>query len=144
MNKFHFKIFITLCALIFTTAPLISNAANQLVPENISGVTKINAESLINLLNVKPELVIIDARMGDRAQGYIEGSISLPDVETTCSSLSKHIKTKTTASAFYCNGEKCGRSVNAVKIALKCGYKNIHWYRGGFIDWRDKGYPIVK
>lgn len=114
-------------------------------PESIEGTIKVDAEAFIELVDKIPNLIIIDSRIpGDRKQGYIEGSLSLPDVETTCKSLSKVISKKNAPSLFYCNGVKCGRSAEAIKIALSCGYSNIYWFRGGFEEWLAKGYPYLQ
>jgi rhodanese-related sulfurtransferase len=130
---------IFLCCCFFTSAW----AAKS--PESIEGTTKVTAEEFIDLVEKMPELVIIDSRIpGDRKQGYIEGSLSLPDVDTTCESLSKVISKKDAVSLFYCNGVKCGRSAKAIKIALSCGYTNIYWFRGGFEEWLEKGYPYLQ
>lgn len=114
-------------------------------PDNIPGTTKTSAEQLIALAETTPELVIIDSRIReDRIQGYIEGSVSLPDEETNCESLSKLISGKHQTSLYYCNGPKCGRSAKAVKVALDCGYDNIYWFRGGFEEWKEKNYPYIQ
>jgi len=114
-------------------------------PENIPGSVKVTAEGFIDLVDTIPELIVIDSRIpGDRKQGYVEGSISLPDVETTCDSLAKKIPNKTHPTLFYCNGVKCGRSAKAVKIALDCGYKKVYWFRGGFEEWLAKGFPYLQ
>ncbi|MCF6257882.1 MAG: rhodanese-like domain-containing protein [Gammaproteobacteria bacterium] len=114
-------------------------------PESIEATVNVNAEEFIELVENNPELVIIDSRIrGDRIQGFIEGAISLPDTDTTCDSLSKIIRKKETASLFYCNGIKCIRSSKAIKIALNCGYSNIYWFRGGFGEWLEKGYPYLQ
>lgn len=121
------------------------NAEKALTPDQIEGATKVNAEELINLAESKSDLIIIDARVRkDRIHGYIEGSISLPNTKTDCDSLSENIKNLTVPTVYYCNGPKCGRSVESIKIALKCGYNNIYWYRGGFEDWKEKDYPFLK
>ena len=92
-----------------------------------------------------PDLIVIDSRIpGDRKQGYVEGSISLPDVETNCKTLATNIPSKKSAALFYCNGVKCGRSAKAIKIALSCGYNNVYWFRGGFEEWLAKGYPYLQ
>ena len=123
----------------------VSTAMASTSPESIDGTIKIDAEAFIELVGEIPDLIIIDSRIpGDRKQGYIEGSISLPDVDTSCESLSKHIPQKNAASLFYCNGVKCGRSAIAIKIALGCGYSNIYWFRGGFEEWLQKGYPYLQ
>lgn len=114
-------------------------------PESIEGTTKVTAEGFIELVDAIPNLIVIDSRIpGDRKQGYVEGSISLPDVETNCDTLAKHIPDKSAATLFYCNGVKCGRSAKAVKIALACGYSNVYWFRGGFEEWLAKGYPYLQ
>ncbi|MCK4950808.1 MAG: rhodanese-like domain-containing protein [Gammaproteobacteria bacterium] len=114
-------------------------------PDSIPGTTKVNAERLIELVGSIPNLIVIDSRIRtDRTQGYIEGSLSLPDEETDCESLSLIIPVKNNPSLFYCNGPKCGRSVKASKIAVACGYTNIYWFRGGFAEWKDKNYPFFK
>lgn len=114
-------------------------------PDSIPGTTKVDAEGVLDLVEKIPALVIVDARIGqDRLQGYIEGSISLPDVETSCASLVKAVPSKTTPVLFYCNGPKCGRSVNSSRKALECGYSSVYWFRGGFEEWKKKNYPYIK
>jgi len=114
-------------------------------PKFIPGTTKVTAEEVLDLATEISDLIIVDSRIhADRKQGYIEGSVSLPDLETNCASLAGIIPRKISPVLFYCNGIKCGRSVIASKIALGCGYKNIYWFRGGFSEWQGKKYPFVK
>lgn len=114
-------------------------------PFYIAGVTAVTAEQVLDLVEKTPTLMIIDARIkADRQQGYIEGSISLPDIKTNCTSLAKLIPKKNTSVLFYCNGVKCGRSANSCKSAVKCGYSNVYWFRGGFEEWQAKNYLFVK
>ena len=138
------RLFTALFFLIFSTLTGLAVAAPP-SPEFIGGTTRVTAEELIDLANRLPKLVIIDARMrGDRVHGYIEGSVSLPNVETDCKSLARVIPAKTTPVLFYCNGVKCGRSAVSARIAVKCGYEQIYWFRGGFEEWKAKGYPFLK
>jgi len=113
-------------------------------PEFIEGVEKVSAEGVFKLIGEMDDLIIVDSRIkGDRAKGYLESSVSLPDAETSCKTLAKVIPKKTHPSLFYCNGIKCGRSAVAIEIAKKCGYKNIYWFRGGFEMWEKKGFPFI-
>jgi len=138
------KTVISLCVFL-TGNMLFSEVEATAAPESIDATTNVNAEEFIELVENNPELVIIDSRIrGDRIQGFIEGSLSLPDTDTSCDSLSKIIRKKETASLFYCNGVKCARSSKAIKIALNCGYSNIYWFRGGFGEWLEKGYPYLQ
>ena len=114
-------------------------------PDTIPGTTKVDAEGVINLVEKISQLVVVDARIRqDRLQGYIEGSISLPDVETTCETLAGVIPKKSSPVLFYCNGPKCGRSVHLSHKALDCGYTRVYWFRGGFEEWKKKKYPYLK
>lgn len=113
-------------------------------PENIPGTIKIDAEQLIELVTEQANIHIIDSRIpSDREHGFIEGSINLPDIDTTCETLSWIIPKPTSPVIFYCNGPDCGRSAVAAKRAIKCQYKTIYWFRGGFEEWLSKNYPVI-
>ena len=72
-------------------------------PEYIKGSTRVTAEEFINLVREIPNLIVIDSRIaGDRKQGYVEGSLSLPDVDTTCVSLATKIPTHNSKIRFCC------------------------------------------
>ncbi len=112
------------------------------VVKNISGAEVITAEGLLNKVYEYPGLVIVDTRhKGDRVQGYIEGSVNLSDTDTDCSRLAEIISSYETPAMFYCNGIKCERSANAIHKAIACGYEKIYWLRGGFNEWKAKGFP---
>ena len=125
--------------------PGIGWGANGEVPMEIHGAKTISAEQLVDEVVAQyPDLVMIDARMqGDRDQGYIEGSVSLPDSATDCDRLTEIIPSHDTPTMFYCNGVKCERSSNAISKAVGCGYKQIYWLRGGFNEWKSKGFPYL-
>lgn len=128
-----------------STGGAYAQKAKTPLPDEIPGATKVDAEGVINLVEKVRSLVIVDSRIsGDRKHGYIENSVSLPDENTDCDTLETVIPNKTTPSLFYCNGVKCGRSVVAIKIALKCGYRKLYWFRGGYEEWQAKKYPTVR
>lgn len=115
------------------------------VPDAVPGVTTLDAEGLIGLVQRLPGLVLIDSRVpADRHQGYIQGSISLPDSQTACATLGDVLPDLDNPVLFYCNGVKCGRSVIALQIARDCGYRDVYWFRGGFEEWKQKGYPFLQ
>ena len=124
---------------------LAQNAVYADTPNTIRGTEKITAEDIFILVEKFPNLVIVDARKtSDRAKGFIEGSIGLPDTKTTKTSLARIIPNKSTPVMFYCNGTKCGRSVVSSKLAVKLGYKKVYWFRGGWEEWANKGLPVAK
>jgi len=121
-----------------------SLSKESISPNHITGTEKINSEKLIQYVEKMPDLIILDSRIkSDRLLGYIESSNSLPDTTTSCKTLAKTLPHKKTPAAFYCNSPKCNHSAKAVKVAIKCGYKNTFWLRGGFEEWKQKKYPVV-
>ncbi len=128
---------------LLVVSPLPAASADE-VPKTIEGAKIISAESLLDKILAHSQLVIIDSRhKGDRDKGYIEASISLSDTNTSCNSLAKIIPSYETPATFYCNGVMCSRSVNAINKAVACGYKKIYWLRGGFNEWKAKGFPYL-
>ncbi len=110
-----------------------------ILPVSIDRTIKTPAEQFIERANEVPHRTIIDSRiLGDRQQGFIEGSYSLSDVETNYDRLTKIIAKKNTPTLYYCNDAK------AMVIARRCGYNNIYWFRGGFEECSVKGYPYIK
>jgi len=125
---------------------LTATGNNDIVsPETIDGTTIVDAEGLIETVTQIPELILIDSRISaDHKEGFIEGSVSLPDIETYCDSLASIVPTLASPVLFYCNGIKCGRSARAAIIAIDCGYANIYWFRNGMEEWQEQEYPLVQ
>lgn len=123
-----------------------ASAGDEIVsPESIDGTTIVNAEGLIAAVTQLPGLVLVDSRIkADRKEGFIEGSVSLPDTDTSCDSLAETVPSLDSPVLFYCNGIKCGRSGRAAVIAVNCGYTHIYWYRNGMEEWQEKEFPLVQ
>lgn len=129
-----------LLVLLPSSMPHADETAHDIIP----GIARVDAEKLIELAGSN-DLVIVDSRLPvDRRQGYIEGSISLPDTATDCDSLAAAAPRSTSSILFYCNGPKCPRSGRAASIAQACGYRKVFWFRGGLEEWKKKKYPYIK
>lgn len=50
-------------------------------------------------------------------------------------------KDKNAAFIVYCDGTICWRGYKAASMAVKAGYKNVYWFRGGFPEWREANLP---
>ncbi len=128
-------------------SPWVSAASNTPLPESpvtLAVATTIDAENLIEHYQSVAGLKIIDSRhFEDHILGHIETSHSLPLHEINCSSLSKLAKSKEQAMVFYCNNNPGDASIEAIQIASDCGHKRLFWFRGGFVEWKDKDYPYV-
>jgi rhodanese-related sulfurtransferase len=44
---------------------------------------------------------------------------------------------------FYCNGPECDRSSNSAAKAVKWGWSEVYYFRGGFPAWQDAGFPMA-
>lgn len=44
---------------------------------------------------------------------------------------------------FFCLSAECWLSYNAVIRAVRLGYENVHWYRGGTNAWKKAKLPMV-
>lgn len=120
--------------------------ANELDERNLPpGVTLVQAEGVVRLAKERHDLVMIDARnTTDRRMGYIEDSISLPDDQTNCNTLSVITANLDQPLLFYCNGASCVRSRRAIQKASDCGYRNLYWFKGGYEEWLKKRFPVIR
>ncbi len=59
--------------------------------------------------------------------------------ETAVAAIAK----KEQAIVIYCSGIKCGRSYHASKKAISWGFTEVHYFRGGIVEWRKAGYPLA-
>jgi PQQ-dependent catabolism-associated CXXCW motif protein len=44
---------------------------------------------------------------------------------------------------FFCSGAHCWLSYNAALRAVRAGYTNVYWYRGGVEAWKEAGLPTT-
>lgn len=114
-------------------------------PVAIEGATNLSAEEVVALILETPTLVVIDSRKDEEfAKGHIERAVSLLDTTMTPEALAHHVSAKDTPILFYCNGARCLRSSHAINKALAWGYRNIYWFRGGWVEWREKKLPVSR
>jgi len=140
VNCFLIAMFFSL--LIFNKAVL---AEKPLAPEKLQGAIRVGAEEAVELIINMKNLIIVDSRKEvEYLKGHIQGSVNLLDTEMTLEKLSKHVPDKSTPLLFYCNGQRCLRSLRASTKALDWGYEKIYWFRGGWSEWIKKGMPISR
>jgi len=66
----------------------------------------------------------------------------MSEAEINAATMQKLIGPKDTPVAFYCDDFTCMSSVYAVRFALKEGYQQVYWLRGGIAEWRQFRFPI--
>jgi rhodanese-related sulfurtransferase len=83
----------------------------------------------------------------------VKGALLLPYVEKSKKEvgydmtqdefkLAEAAKDKNAQLIFACNGGECWKSYKASLWAQKQGYRNVHWFRGGFPECKAKNLPM--
>lgn len=92
-------------------------------------------------------------RVGNEyAEAHARGAINVPYKEASRKAadfdaaldrfdLAKLPRDKGRPVIFYCNSGDCWRSYKASVVAVRAGYEKVHWFRGGFPEWKRKGFP---
>jgi len=124
-----------------------------LTPENIVGITRVNAAEVAKLLAAGA--IAVDTRtVKEYDQAHITGAVSAPYIERSLkdpnyeaslddfSALDKLPRDKPLI--FFCNGPECWKSYKASRTAKSKGIKQVYWYRGGMPEWIEKGMPVSR
>lgn len=121
-------------------------------PATLPGTTLVSADQVKQLLD--KGVPVIDARVAaEYAEGHIKGAKNITYKEKSAKTvdfdasqdkfdLSQMPADKNAPVVLYCNAGDCWRSFKAATISMKAGYTKIHWFRGGFPEWKSKGYPV--
>ena len=135
-----------------TLAAAAGLAAAADVPPTLAGVTVVTAEQARKLVDAGAP--VIDTRVGNEyADAHIKGAKNVPYKEKSAKDaafnpkedqfdLAKLPGDKAASLVFYCNGPECWKSYKASRVAAEAGWKSVHWLRGGFPEWKAKGYPV--
>jgi len=92
----------------------------------------------------KSKVFLVDARTAEEyRQGHLPGAISVPP--NLFGAMAGYLPAnKSIPLVFYCRGYSCTLSQSAAVEALRAGYTDIRLYRGGFPEWSQKGYKVVR
>jgi rhodanese-related sulfurtransferase len=135
-----------------TLALALSPASAAETPSSLAGAKLVTADAVKKL--AEQGVMIVDTRVANEyAEGHIKGAKSIPYKEKSAKAadfdasqdsfdLSKLPSDKSVPVILYCNAGECWKSYKASVVAIKAGYKNIHWMRGGFPEWKSKSYAI--
>lgn len=116
-----------------------------------AGVKLIDAAA-VQAMQGKGAVLVDTRKTSEFSDGTIKGAISVPydpeksakDVKFDASQdkfdMSK-IADKNKDYIVFCNSGTCWKSYKAAVVMSKAGYKNVHWYRNGFPDWKARKLP---
>jgi rhodanese-related sulfurtransferase/ABC-type phosphate/phosphonate transport system substrate-binding protein len=115
-------------------------------PRELPGAGVIDAAAVAELM--RAGAVYVDTRTDAefkaghvpqaRLVPYVEKSAKDTDYDARLDSfdLAKLPQDKAAPIIFACNGPECWKSYKASHAAVKAGYTRVHWFRGGFPEWR--------
>ena len=121
-------------------------------PNQIPGGQVITTKGLVWLLQQSMPVVVIDALGGTQTlpNALRAAWTSQPGSfdDQTQQQMAQMLQQVTRGNneiplVFYCGGPQCWLSYNAAPRAIKLGYRNVLWYRGGFEAWQRAGQPLV-
>jgi len=126
-------------------------SANE-TPSSLKGAEIVDAAKAKALVDGGAKM--IDTRVSNEyAEAHIKGAISAPykeksakkadfDASLDSFDLAKLPADKSTPIITQCNGPECWKSYKGAAAAIKAGYKKVYWFRGGFPEWKAKGYAV--
>ncbi len=118
-------------------------------PRALPGATVVDARRVAQLM--QEGAAYVDTRTdAEFKAGHVPGAVLVPYHEKSAkdadfdASLDKFEVAKLgpdrgATLIFACNGPECWKSFKAAHAAIKAGYRKVHWFRGGFPEWRSSG-----
>ena len=88
------------------------------------------------------DVIILDVRTpGELSDGYVENAINIDVNNSNFKSKASELDKSKTVYVYCRSGH---RSQSASKALVKMGFTDVRNVEGGFLEWADKGYKLVK
>jgi PQQ-dependent catabolism-associated CXXCW motif protein len=124
-------------------------------PLELPGAKRINTQEL---LQIASKSLLIDVLNDSGQHITIPGAVHVPGGgnygngrfdDRLQRNLSNVLATLTNRNAehpivFFCVGAECWESYNAALRAMRMGYNNVLWYRGGIASWKAANQPLER
>jgi rhodanese-related sulfurtransferase len=121
-------------------------------PTSLPGAKIISAAEAKELIG--KGIPVYDVRLDEEYNnGHVPSALSVPYKEASAKevdfdpaddqfALNRLPKDKNAPFMMYCDGTICWKSYKSTVMAIKAGWKNVYWFRGGFPEWREAGFTI--
>lgn len=142
---------------LFTTALLVSSGAAwaQETPTAVQGAKVISVAEAKSMLDGKAAVFVDTRAVVNFGKGHIPGAVPVSykeksdkvanfDPSGDALDMAKLPADKAKPVVFYSDGPTGWKSYKATVMAVKAGYTNAHYFRGGFTEWEAKGMPVEK
>ena len=122
-------------------------------PRSLPGAKVVDAPAVAQMMSEGVRYVDVRTE-AEFKNGHVPGAILVPYVEKSPKDtdfdatldrfdVSKLPAERGTPLIFACNGAECWKSYKASHAALKAGYTRVHWFRGGFPEWRSASREVA-
>ena len=102
----------------------------------------LNAKQFYEMIQKEKDVIILDVRTPQEYQeGHISNAINIP-VQILGQQLDKLNNFKDKKILVYCRSGH--RSAIASQILDRAGFKNVYNLKGGLLEWKASGLPLVK
>ena len=122
-------------------------------PRALAGAKVVDAKTVAAMLSANTARYIDTRNDAEFNEGHVPGSMLVPYVEKSAKdpdfasdadqfNVAKLGPDRDAVLVFGCNGPECWKSHKASIAALRAGYKNVNWFRGGLPEWRAAGLAV--
>ncbi len=126
-------------------------AASPMPPASVEGARVVTAEELkalrtkgAKIYDLRKKAAYVEAHIPGAAYlKFDEKSIKAVNFDPRADTfdLAQLPPDKTALIVFHSHGPEGWKSYKAAVMAVRAGYTNVHWFRGGFAEWVQKGLP---
>jgi rhodanese-related sulfurtransferase len=121
-------------------------------PTSLPGARIISAPEAQDL--IAKGIPVFDVRDEEEyGKGHVPGARLVPYKEASAKevgfdpgddqfALNRLPKDKNAPLMMYCDGTICWKSYKSTTLAIQNGWKNVYWFRGGFPEWKEAGFPV--
>lgn len=131
-------------AIVLTLLPVLAFAQSDIVyrsPESVEGATTTSVDQAKSLFD--KGVKFIDVRNPRLyAKKHIPGAHHLDFKNVFTEQTLASVAERDEPVVIYCSGVKCSRSSRASAMAASWGFSQVHYFRGGIVDWNNAGYPV--
>lgn len=142
-----------IAALAFAAAPALANKPET--PTSIAGAKVVSVDEARAMATGKAAVFIDTRNAMNFGKGHVPGAMTASykeksepvenfDASQDSFTMEKLPADKSAKVVFYSDGPTGWKSYKAAVLAVKAGYRNVMYMRGGFAEWEAKGAPVER
>ena len=149
-----FAVGISALAMLLASLTCAAQDKKPTTPATLAGGKVVTADEAKKLLDGKSAAFFDTRSAMNFGKGHLPGAMSIQygekseyaesfDASKDRFDLAKLPPDKNAALVFYSHGPTGWKSYKAAVLAVRAGYKSVHYFRGGWSEWDAKKYPVA-